>query len=147
MRPPLLACIVATSGLFIFCSPERSHGIQPPVLRPPDSVSTKSRLKSIGEQTEQAANSKPCPCNKGSHAIHSPPPAFPTTSIAMGIQGEVKVRLPMDAEGEVIHVEILQSVSPRFRRPTLDALQEWKYEKPVLQPGQETSYVDVLLRL
>lgn len=61
--------------------------------------------------------------------VKGDPPEFPSEAARAGYdEGKVKVRLTVDPNGEVSHVEVVEA-SPRriFDRATVRALSQWRY--------------------
>lgn len=80
----------------------------------------------------------------------SVPPQYPPRARRMGIEGHVKARLRVDAEGIVQSVEIVESVPPgQFDRSVLRTLKRWKFKPKVVDgtPMAHTGTVTIQFTL
>jgi len=63
------------------------------------------------------------------------PPEYPRSAQSSGHEGQVRLRLRIDAEGRVLEVELLTPCRyPALNRAAVEALREWRY-RPALRAG------------
>lgn len=63
------------------------------------------------------------------------PPVYPPAALKEKIEGNVKLRVVVDAQGQVTAARVLQSVDPRLDEAALAAVRSWKFT-PGLEDGQ-----------
>ena len=63
-------------------------------------------------------------------------PAYPRQALTRGLSGEVRVRLTIDARGQVADVEVL-SAEPTgaFEQAAVNAVRRWRFE-PIVRNGR-----------
>ena len=82
-----------------------------------------------------SAGPKPTPLDR-------PQPAYPSLAEAAGIEGKVRVRFDVQADGAVANVRVIESSPPLlFDAVALYAVSSWQYE-----PGQAAESQQVALR-
>ncbi|MCS7049918.1 MAG: energy transducer TonB, partial [Verrucomicrobiae bacterium] len=67
------------------------------------------------------------------------PPVYPPELRSRGVQGTVYVTFVVDRTGRVVNPSIEKSTDPRFERPALDAVKQWRFE-PGMRNGQEVQF-------
>ncbi len=111
-------------------NPQILVGVQvpaPPTLSMP---SVSDAVFSLGELDNQP------------QVIHAPAPVYPHQAKSRGVQGEVLVRIVIDAEGRVISAKLAsQKNAEEFGQVTLDAVKNWRF-KPG-QKGTQTVHCEV----
>lgn len=71
--------------------------------------------------------------------IFQTPPVYPPELRSRGVQGTVYVTFVVDRHGRVVNPSIEKSTDPRFERPALDAVKQWRFE-PGMRNGQEVQF-------
>jgi TonB family protein len=67
------------------------------------------------------------------------PPAYPPEALSEKVEGTVKVRFTVDAEGHVTTARALESPDPRLSEAALAAVEAWGFT-PGLEDGKPTAY-------
>jgi len=68
---------------------------------------------------------------KAPRRIHDVRPAYPPIAQQAKVQGVVIVEALIDAEGNIVDTRVLKSI-PLLDSAALDAVQQWKYEPPLM---------------
>lgn len=111
---------------------------KPPVERPQPLVVNKGNdLKNLNPTAKPSdkGDEKPVAVasngeGKVPNAVRQGLPIYPPRAQAVGIEGSIKVRFDVDAEGRVDNVEVI-SADPKnvFEREVKRAMRQWRYEK------------------
>ncbi|WP_368875257.1 TonB system transport protein TonB [Proteus penneri] len=111
---------------------------KPPVERPQPLVVNKGNdLKNLNPTAKPSDKDDEKPVAVASsgegrvpNAVRQGLPEYPSRARAVGIEGAIKVRFDVDADGRVDNVEIL-SADPKnvFEREVKRAMRQWRYEK------------------
>ncbi len=123
-------------------------GVVVPVARPAAAAPAGTRVASMqpmaprrhrrelgpGPQLDEACNEEPS----------KPEPVFKTeieythAARAEGIEGKLKLRVTVAADGSVLNVEVLSSVSPELDAAAVAAVRQWRF-KPAMACGKAVS--------
>ncbi|XTD80808.1 TonB family protein [Proteus vulgaris] len=111
---------------------------KPPVERPQPLIVNKGNdLKNLNPTAKPSdkGDEKPVAVasngeGKVPNAIRQGLPEYPPRARAVGMEGSIKVRFDVDADGRVDNVEII-SADPKnvFERDVKRAMRQWRYEK------------------
>lgn len=72
-------------------------------------------------------------------------PDFPEFLRRTGVgQGTVVVAISHDAEGRPDDMLVVESTDPRFSEAALDAIRQWRFERPVRQPAPTEALVPIV---
>ena len=63
-------------------------------------------------------------------ALNQPMPVYPATLASKAIEGTVKVRFYVDADGRVRLPQVIEATSPEFAEAAVAAVSQWRYEPP-----------------
>lgn len=73
----------------------------------------------------------------------NPTPAYPQVALDQGIEGDVFVRLQIDADGMVTHAAVVGhegGMNPELDRAAIQTLQQWRF-RPAMRDGQAINSV------
>lgn len=108
---------------------------------PPSPLPTSADADADGAQTRQGAQPDtaampPVSSDHGPRLSEHATPTYPREALRAGITGSVRVRIAIDAQGNVVDVSIVHgSGSGLLDRAALDAVRGWHYQ-PAIQGGQ-----------
>jgi protein TonB len=68
--------------------------------------------------------------------IFQAPPSYPTDLRERKVEGSVYVLFVVDEEGRVVSPRVEKSSDPKFERPALEAVGQWKFE-PAIREGKK----------
>ncbi len=95
-----------------------------------------------GQQAPQAAQTASAATPDVGVPFDTPPdptervnPKYPEVAAKAGIQGDVFLKVSIDAAGTVTGAEVLKSVHPALDNAAKDAVQAWKF-KPAMKDGK-----------
>jgi protein TonB len=54
-------------------------------------------------------------------------PSYPRRALIRGDSGDVTLRFTVDVDGTTKDIEVVESTSPVFERPAVEALGKWRY--------------------
>ena len=70
-------------------------------------------------------------------------PVYPSVALSAGMQGVVKLRVRVNAKGEVVSASIYQSSGhPLLDRAALDVIHRWRYSPPDGELGVAAEFID-----
>lgn len=110
---------------------------KPPVERPQLVVNKGNDVKNLNPDAKPSDKGEEKPVTSASNgegrvpnALRQGLPIYPQRALAVGIEGAIKVRFDIDADGRVDNVEII-SADPKnvFEREVKKAMRQWRYEK------------------
>lgn len=95
---------------------------------------------SFGFGSLRAANpaAEPLVADSAPTLVSWAPPPYPPDALKEKIEGKVKLRVVVDAHGQITAARILEPVDPRLDAAALDAVKKWKFT-PGLEEGQPTA--------
>jgi protein TonB len=71
--------------------------------------------------------------------IFQTPPVYPPELRSRGVQGTVYITFIVDKTGRVQNPTVEKTTDPRFDRPALDAIRQWRFE-PGMRNGTEVQF-------
>ncbi|HEX2734515.1 MAG TPA: energy transducer TonB [Polyangiaceae bacterium] len=80
---------------------------------------------------------KPCAASSKPRPLSVPQPAYPDVGAHEALDGKVRVRLTIDELGQVVDVQLLQRLGPKFDQAALEAVRTARFE-PATECGRAT---------
>lgn len=118
--------------------PAQAAPVAPPLILPVvvDQVDTQALVQAAAELQQRldlglavAAPQLIASADRGLQVVHAPPPPYPGLALARQLEGEVLLRVQIDAEGRVTAVDIERSSGHRMldQAARMQVLRRWQF--------------------